>query len=82
MLLQEAQVKAEDMRQKLQSIVVEKEGHKITTTVSIGIAIFPQHGDSIKELINQADQAMYVAKEKGRNQVMVASMINAKNSVD
>ena len=35
---------------------------------SIGISIFPQDGDSIKTLINNADKAMYDAKEAGKNQ--------------
>jgi diguanylate cyclase (GGDEF)-like protein len=39
-------------------------------TVSIGIAVFPEHGDDIQELIKNADAALYEAKEGGRNQVI------------
>lgn len=35
--------------------------------VSIGIALCPQHGQSIDGLINAADSAMYQAKQAGRN---------------
>lgn len=35
--------------------------------VSIGISVFPDHGNSISELIIKADLAMYKAKENGRN---------------
>ncbi|MBC8257071.1 MAG: GGDEF domain-containing protein [Candidatus Marinimicrobia bacterium] len=35
---------------------------------SIGISIFPEDGESIKTLINNADKAMYSAKESGKNQ--------------
>jgi diguanylate cyclase (GGDEF)-like protein len=73
MSLQEAKMKADDIRKKLQSIVVEDEEQRISTTVSIGIAAFPQHGDSIKELISRADHALYKAKDKGRNQVVLAT---------
>ena len=65
--------KADDIRKKLGSISVQKDGEDISTTVSIGIATYPIHGNCIEELINQADTALYMAKEKGRNQVIVAS---------
>jgi diguanylate cyclase (GGDEF)-like protein len=34
---------------------------------SVGIAIFPSHGESGRELLQCADQAMYRAKQDGRN---------------
>ncbi len=34
---------------------------------SIGIALFPEHGEEIKSLTGNADVAMYAAKKKGRN---------------
>lgn len=36
-------------------------------TLSIGIAIYPEHGMSAEELIKHADAAMYEVKESGRN---------------
>ena len=41
-------------------------------TASIGIAYFPQHGDSMEPLLNAADAALYRAKTAGRNQFMTA----------
>lgn len=41
-------------------------------SVSIGVAIFPEHGSNRVELLNRADQALYVAKEAGRNRLVVA----------
>lgn len=35
--------------------------------VSIGISLFPENGEDVGQLINKADQAMYQAKNKGRN---------------
>ena len=37
-------------------------GHSFTTTLSIGIAIYPQDGESGEELLINADRAMYNAK--------------------
>jgi diguanylate cyclase (GGDEF)-like protein/PAS domain S-box-containing protein len=35
--------------------------------VSIGIALFPAHGDSVEEILKASDRAMYLAKDAGRN---------------
>lgn len=41
-------------------------------TVSIGVSIYPAHGTSRPELITRADQALYTAKDAGRNRVVLA----------
>jgi len=38
-------------------------------TVSIGVALFPGHGDTVETLLTCADLAMYRAKEEGRNRI-------------
>ena len=45
----------------------------VTFTVSIGLAVW-KHGDDqdIRALINRADESMYIAKQAGRNLVMVS----------
>ena len=40
-------------------------------TVSIGVAMFPGHGDTVETLLTYADLAMYRAKEEGRNRICV-----------
>ena len=44
-----------------------------SVTASIGIALFPEHGDDVEKLLTYADLAMYRAKEKGRNCVCTYS---------
>ncbi|KKO44616.1 diguanylate cyclase [Arsukibacterium ikkense] len=46
------------------------DGQQLTINPSIGIALYPEHGSSQKELILNADEAMYLAKKAGGNQVL------------
>lgn len=46
---------------------VDISGHSISTTVSIGVSLFPEDGDNTDELLKNADIAMYKAKEAGKN---------------
>ncbi len=41
--------------------------HEISTSVSIGVSIFPEDGTSFETLLKKADMAMYQAKNSGRN---------------
>jgi diguanylate cyclase (GGDEF)-like protein len=38
-------------------------------TISAGLAAFPENGSTLEELLAHADQALYVAKSRGRNRV-------------
>lgn len=43
------------------------EGREIFLTVSIGIVVYPQDGDTLDQLLQHADAAMYHAKHRGKN---------------
>jgi len=43
------------------------DGHAVHISASIGIAIYPGHGESIDELLRHADIAMYQVKGQGKN---------------
>jgi diguanylate cyclase (GGDEF)-like protein len=42
-----------------------------TPTTSIGISLFPDHGNTIDELLEKADAALYEVKRMGKNQHFV-----------
>lgn len=42
-------------------------GNLIYITASIGISVYPTDGEKVEELLKSADQAMYAAKDQGRN---------------
>lgn len=51
---------------------IEMPKHRYQIGVSIGIAYARQHPESIEALVNAADNAMYVAKRRGKSQASVA----------
>ncbi len=46
---------------------VELDGRSLSTTGSVGIAMFPDDGTDAEELMRRADAAMYMIKAKGKN---------------
>jgi diguanylate cyclase (GGDEF)-like protein len=66
--------KANEVAQRISKAVatspLEFEGRRVETSVSIGLACYPQDGRSIDAVMARADRAMYVAKEQGRNRVV------------
>jgi diguanylate cyclase (GGDEF)-like protein len=61
------------LKNKLQQLVsvagqtFNLQDKEMLVTTSIGVAIYPEHGDNAGELISHADSAMYLAKETGKN---------------
>lgn len=58
------------MVEKRTFIVQEK---ALQITVSVGVAVYPQHASTLEELLKLADHAMYEAKRRSRNAVHVAT---------
>jgi diguanylate cyclase (GGDEF)-like protein len=57
---------------RLEKHVTEFEGRTIRVTTSAGLATFPQHAETVEELISAADAALYQAKARGRNRLELA----------
>ena len=47
------------------------ENHRFAPTASMGIAFYPDHGNTLDELLDLADQALYKAKELGKNNMYI-----------
>ncbi|KTD21244.1 diguanylate cyclase [Legionella londiniensis] len=63
---------AENLRLKIYHLNIKHNDQQIgPITISIGIAIFPNNGQTVGELLGAADGALYQAKKKGRNQVVL-----------
>ena len=55
--------------------------HNISPSISIGMSFYPRDGDNIKELLKNSDIALYVAKEKGRNNFQIFSPEKLNNKI-
>ena len=63
----------ERIRRSIEMSRLDVHGTDVISTVSIGIASFPEDGGSLELIMEKADKAMYYAKERGRNRVVMAS---------
>lgn len=71
--LASAFARAEGLREGVEALDLELSGQALGgVTLSIGIALLGEHGDSAEALLSSADAALYEAKGDGRNRVVVA----------
>jgi diguanylate cyclase (GGDEF)-like protein/PAS domain S-box-containing protein len=74
--LQAAVQRAEILREKIQDMSLQVNEDTIERiTISIGIAICPEHAKSSEDLLRAADMAMYDAKQAGRNRVRIFNTV-------
>ncbi|MGE5028233.1 MAG: diguanylate cyclase [Betaproteobacteria bacterium] len=65
--------RAEEWRSAFTEINLEYRGKPLPrVTLSLGVATFPKHGASWLSALRTADEALYAAKQQGRNRVAVA----------
>lgn len=65
--------RAEEIRQMFKELTIDYQGQTLSTTISIGVAVYPDHGLTGDNVLAGADQALYQAKRTGRDRVVVYS---------
>jgi diguanylate cyclase len=73
MTLPTGHARAQAYRAHWEATTVTADTAPVRTTLSIGLAAFPQHAQTAHELIQRADSALYQAKRGGRNRVVEAT---------
>ncbi|WP_018700918.1 GGDEF domain-containing protein [Amorphus coralli] len=68
----EAEALAERVRNTVDAQPIMWRANRIRVSVSVGLAVDPEAGRSLDELLEDADKALYEAKRLGRNQVVAA----------
>lgn len=70
--IKEAFLVADRIKKAVENAEYNYREHVMKVTVSIGVSALHGRQVTIEELIEESDRAMYVAKDKGRNQVRIA----------
>lgn len=71
--LDKTEQRAMELHRALNALHVTQDGKDLGgVTVSFGVAAFPSHGSTAQSVLRAADEALYVAKSRGRDRVEVA----------
>ncbi len=73
---EEAQTFAERIRAAIEQFRIQYDGLAIPVTVSLGVQMFGGSEDSLDRLLIRTDNAMYSAKQAGRNRISVEPVLN------
>ncbi len=72
--LEVAKKRAEQLLAQVRELKITDQNEIFRITVSMGVSILSESSSSAQEVITTADEALYQAKERGRNQVVVTSL--------
>jgi diguanylate cyclase (GGDEF)-like protein/PAS domain S-box-containing protein len=70
---EEALKAAERILAELAALPLRAESRPLRVSASVGVAMYPEHAQTVDQLLLRADSAMYSAKEDGRNRVCMYS---------
>lgn len=68
-----AEQRAEEIREGVKLIKIQHKSRRLESlSVSLGVALYPEHGDTVDAITNAADEALYEAKDQGRDRYVLA----------
>jgi diguanylate cyclase (GGDEF)-like protein len=67
-----AMERAEQIRAGVSDLQARRQGDTRKITISLGVAVFPEHGQEYGDLMRAVDEALYVGKQSGRDRVVRA----------
>jgi diguanylate cyclase (GGDEF)-like protein len=73
---------AEEIRIRCQALHLAYEAQELFTTISLGLAVYPLHGSDGDEVLVHADQALYKAKQTGRNRFVVYQPVSGYQDIE
>ncbi|MGE5328032.1 MAG: diguanylate cyclase [Deltaproteobacteria bacterium] len=73
--LETATTMLEVVRKNIESASVDDEGEKVKFTISIGVAEYPKTSSDVRQILRDADNALYKAKQTGKNKVVPADKL-------
>lgn len=72
--LADAELKVRELCEGVARLTLTSDGTPLPSiTISLGLAMFPMHGDDLDALLSRADEALYASKKAGRNRVTLAA---------
>lgn len=72
---------AESIREAVQNTVFGEPENSVRVTVSGGLACFPRNAEKVADLIKKADDALYEAKNSGRNRICTPNKLPQKDTL-
>jgi len=70
--------RAEALRRSVRTLEIGHNGQQFgPVTLSVGIAIFPDHGDNGQSVLQAADAALIRSKQAGRNRIVMGETVSA-----
>jgi diguanylate cyclase (GGDEF)-like protein len=75
--------RAEQLRKKMAALTFSTGDKTLSNvTISVGLAAYPKHADSMEGLIRDADEALYKAKSLGKNKVIIFGEWNNPGKIE